>query len=285
MIHREREPGTRRDVYVVADDAWHDTHRQHATSSTAPIQAAISPGVDAVGGPRHAGGGAAARRRSTSSTSSPTRWPASPTGGRSTARPSGRPDLPAGPKSDVSPVWCVKSDMVQPEGLWMTSRTSRLSRARLAGWTAVVALTRLGRRRAWGQLRRRCSAAPPATRPAGRADVVRTAHGRYALPTADQARVAASRLTGCVSHTSAAGLHWGWAVKAPPVAPQVTVPRPPAMMRRAESASPSISRDLAPDEVSRRMGDDPGPHRHRLLSRPPVRPGAGHASTPLGGPG
>src|SRR5690349_24931008 len=29
MIHREREPGSRRDVYVVADDAWHDIGRAH----------------------------------------------------------------------------------------------------------------------------------------------------------------------------------------------------------------------------------------------------------------
>jgi predicted transcriptional regulator len=49
MLHREREPGSRRDVYVVRDDAWHDAiiniHRTYA-----PIQAALESGVDAVGG-------------------------------------------------------------------------------------------------------------------------------------------------------------------------------------------------------------------------------------------
>jgi DNA-binding MarR family transcriptional regulator len=49
MLHREREPGTRRDVYVVRDDAWHDAiinvHRTYT-----PIQAAIVSGVSAVGG-------------------------------------------------------------------------------------------------------------------------------------------------------------------------------------------------------------------------------------------
>ena len=54
--------------------------------------------------------------------------------------------------------------------------------------------------------------------------VVRTGHGRYALPLTEAARVAASRLTGVASHTSAA-LHWGWAVKTVPTHPHVTVPR------------------------------------------------------------
>ena len=49
MLHREREPGSRRDVYVVRDDAWHDAilniHRTYA-----PIQAAIVSGVRDVGG-------------------------------------------------------------------------------------------------------------------------------------------------------------------------------------------------------------------------------------------
>ena len=51
MLHREREPGSRRDVYVVRDEAWHDAimgvHRTYA-----PIQAAILSGVSAVGGRR-----------------------------------------------------------------------------------------------------------------------------------------------------------------------------------------------------------------------------------------
>jgi predicted transcriptional regulator len=49
MIHREREPGTRRDVYVVADDAWHDVMLSSATIY-APLTAALRDGVEQVGG-------------------------------------------------------------------------------------------------------------------------------------------------------------------------------------------------------------------------------------------
>lgn len=55
-------------------------------------------------------------------------------------------------------------------------------------------------------------------------DVVALARGRYALPAADEARAAAHRVSGVVSHRSAALLH-GWAVATPPAAPEVTVPR------------------------------------------------------------
>ena len=78
---------------------------------------------------------------------------------------------------------------------------------------------------------------------------MRTAHGRYALPTADQARVAASRLTGCVSHTSAA-LVWGWAVKTTPVDPHVTVSAAPNVDARRRDGVAVHYRDLALDEVS-----------------------------------
>ena len=50
FLHREREPGTRRDVYVVREDAWHDAI-VNMRRTYAPIQAAIASGVDAVGGP------------------------------------------------------------------------------------------------------------------------------------------------------------------------------------------------------------------------------------------
>ena len=49
MIHREREPGSRRDVYVVADDAWHDMMMNSATIY-APLTQSLSEGVDQVGG-------------------------------------------------------------------------------------------------------------------------------------------------------------------------------------------------------------------------------------------
>lgn len=55
LMHRERQAGTRRDVYVIRDDAWHD-----AMVSTgqvyAPILAVIASGVGAVGGPATSAG-------------------------------------------------------------------------------------------------------------------------------------------------------------------------------------------------------------------------------------
>ena len=49
MIHREREQGTRRDVYVVADDAWHDM-MMNSANIYAPLTQSLSEGVDQVGG-------------------------------------------------------------------------------------------------------------------------------------------------------------------------------------------------------------------------------------------
>ena len=49
MIHREREQGSRRDVYVVADDAWHDM-MMNSASVYAPLTQSLSEGVDQVGG-------------------------------------------------------------------------------------------------------------------------------------------------------------------------------------------------------------------------------------------
>lgn len=54
--------------------------------------------------------------------------------------------------------------------------------------------------------------------------VVRDGRGRYAFPTADEARRAAVRVGGVASHLSAAA-HWGWSTKSPPDRPWVTVPR------------------------------------------------------------
>lgn len=78
---------------------------------------------------------------------------------------------------------------------------------------------------------------------------MRTAHGRYALPTAEQARVAASRLTGVVSHTSAA-LVWGWAVKTAPIVPHVTVPEHRTVSATRRDGVAVHYRDLAADELS-----------------------------------
>lgn len=54
--------------------------------------------------------------------------------------------------------------------------------------------------------------------------LVAVARGRYALPSADAAVVEAHRLSGVVSHTSAALLH-GWQIRVPPRRPHVTVAR------------------------------------------------------------
>lgn len=53
--------------------------------------------------------------------------------------------------------------------------------------------------------------------------IVRVGRG-YALPTADEGRVAALRLTGLASHRSAAAIH-GWELKTQPERPEVIVPR------------------------------------------------------------
>jgi predicted transcriptional regulator len=50
MIHREREPGTRRDVYVVADDAWHDV-MMNTSAVYGPLTQTLREGVALVGGP------------------------------------------------------------------------------------------------------------------------------------------------------------------------------------------------------------------------------------------
>ncbi len=49
MIHREREPGTRRDVYVVAQDQWHFT-LLGADRTYGRLKVAFADGVSAVGG-------------------------------------------------------------------------------------------------------------------------------------------------------------------------------------------------------------------------------------------
>lgn len=54
--------------------------------------------------------------------------------------------------------------------------------------------------------------------------MVRTGRGRYCLDDLDDARSAAARLDGVVSHLSAAQ-HWGWKLKLPPDKPCITVRR------------------------------------------------------------
>jgi hypothetical protein len=54
--------------------------------------------------------------------------------------------------------------------------------------------------------------------------IVREAKGRYALPSAQEARRAAHRLSGVMTGKSAAA-HYGWPMKTQPPRPEVTVPR------------------------------------------------------------
>ena len=48
MLRRERERGSRRDVYVVDDDAWHGT-LMRTDQLYAPMLAALSEGLDVLG--------------------------------------------------------------------------------------------------------------------------------------------------------------------------------------------------------------------------------------------
>jgi len=89
--------------------------------------------------------------------------------------------------------------------------------------TVVEALTMLGGIASTDELlaltsRRRIRAATAA------GQIVRLGRSRFALPDAEEARVAAARLGGVVSHLSAAQ-HWGWKVKLPPGKPTITVSR------------------------------------------------------------
>jgi DNA-binding transcriptional regulator GbsR (MarR family) len=54
MVRRERERGSRRDVYVVMDDAWHDMLMQH-DQLYAPILAALVAARGALGASTRAG--------------------------------------------------------------------------------------------------------------------------------------------------------------------------------------------------------------------------------------
>lgn len=55
MIRRERERGSRRDTFVVMDDAWHDMMISHELAYL-PIRDAMASGIPGVGGPGTAAG-------------------------------------------------------------------------------------------------------------------------------------------------------------------------------------------------------------------------------------
>jgi len=70
----------------------------------------------------------------------------------------------------------------------------------------------------------KCSGRRAVDRALSSGAIVVLTRGRYALPVADEALVAAHLLTGTVSHSSAALRH-GWAVLTVPDRPDVTVPK------------------------------------------------------------
>jgi very-short-patch-repair endonuclease len=78
--------------------------------------------------------------------------------------------------------------------------------------------------------------------------VVRVARGRYALAAADEAVVAAHRLSGVVTHTSAALRH-GWEVKTAPAKPHVAVAKN-RLLTDGQASGVELHRlALGPDDV------------------------------------
>lgn len=109
-------------------------------------------------------------------------------------------------------------------------------------------MERLGGVCSWRELRR---AVPWRTiGPAvARGAVVRAGRGVYALPHADASRVVAARVTGVVSHRSAA-LHHGWKVKRTPPLPDVTLPRHRKLRAGTKDIATVHWRDLDPADVT-----------------------------------
>lgn len=79
-------------------------------------------------------------------------------------------------------------------------------------------------------------------------DVVRLRRGLYGLPGADGAVATARRLTGILSHRSAA-LHWGWKVKTTPRLPDVTLARHRRLPAGAREAAKLHWRTLPVEHV------------------------------------
>ena len=79
-------------------------------------------------------------------------------------------------------------------------------------------------------------------------DIVRVGRGRYALTDADRSRVAAARLSGVVSHLSAAQLN-GWEIAERPALPMVTVPRGRKVDPWRRQGVRLLWRDLTDDDV------------------------------------
>lgn len=128
-----------------------------------------------------------------------------------------------------------------------TTPASRRS-ARRTPADVATAVHRLGGTCTWRELRR---AVP--WRLIGRAVdaglVMHPGNGVYTLPSADEGRVAARRMTGVVSHRTAA-LHWGWKVKVAPPLPDVTIPANRKLRDSARGLATTHRRTLAPSDVT-----------------------------------
>ena len=81
-----------------------------------------------------------------------------------------------------------------------------------------------------------------------RREIVREARGRYALPTAHEARRAAHRLSAVVTGRSAATAH-GLPMKTQPALPEVTVPRNRKVARERREGVDVRWRDIPPVDV------------------------------------
>ena len=82
-----------------------------------------------------------------------------------------------------------------------------------------------------------------------RGEVVRLTRGRYALPTASEARRTAGELNGVVGLRSAAA-HHGWPMKAQPERPEVVVPRNRKVTAARRGGVRVLWIDLADDQVA-----------------------------------
>jgi very-short-patch-repair endonuclease len=78
--------------------------------------------------------------------------------------------------------------------------------------------------------------------------IVRDARGRYALPNARTGLRTANRVSGVLSHRSAAH-YWGWSQKEPAGLPEVTVPRNRRVDRGLRKLLIPHWSDLPPDDV------------------------------------
>lgn len=87
--------------------------------------------------------------------------------------------------------------------------------------------------------------------------IVRLGRGRYALPTAHEARRSAGALSGVMSHRSAAA-YWGWEMKHLPVQPCVTVPRNRKVTHQRRHNVEVSWADLSPEEIRDGLVTSPG---------------------------